>query len=456
MHNIENTPSAQAPLTVSQLTGQVKVILEHKFPFIWVTGEISNLSVPVSGHCYFTLKDAQAQISAVVFRGQMRQLRFDLKNGMAVTGLGRISVYPPRGTYQIIFEHLEPRGIGALQVAFEQLKARLEAEGLFDDRRKKQLPFLPRRIALVTSATGAVVHDMCSILRRRMPSLSILLVPVKVQGAEAAVEIATALEDVQRVDVAVVILARGGGSLEDLQAFNTETVARAIAASHTPVISAIGHETDYTIADFVADMRAPTPSAAAECVVPEKVDLLRQVHYFQATLVRRMRHQCATLHQRLHHLSENLVDPVKRIEDAKLRCDDLSTRLVRTMERLLGHGREHISFRIKRLTAASPGVISRRRERDLILLNNRLINTVLTDIKDRKNAANEKNTALHAFNPLAVLSRGYSLTRTLTEGVIVRGGDQVTKGQRLEILLGKGRLLVRVEEVMDPSDRATA
>lgn len=264
--------------SVSELTARIKSLLESNFPFVWVCGEVSNYRMPASGHCYFTLKDENAQIAAVVFRAQYRQARVTLADGMSIIGLGRLSVYEPRGNYQVILEYLEPAGLGALQLAFETLKRRLAAEGYFDPRHKKPLPFMPAKISVVTSPSGAVVHDIINVLSRRFPNLAIEIVPVNVQGPRAEAEIINALALVsQRADSDVVILARGGGSLEDLQAFNSESVAMAVFHCQIPVVSAIGHETDVTIADFIADLRAPTPSAAAELVAPEKKALLRQV-----------------------------------------------------------------------------------------------------------------------------------------------------------------------------------
>ncbi|MGD2030429.1 MAG: exodeoxyribonuclease VII large subunit, partial [Desulfobacterales bacterium] len=234
--------------TVSELTATIKVLLEDKYPFIWIYGEISNLRIPTSGHLYFTLKDKKAQINAVMFRGQIRNLKFMPENGMSVTGIGRVSVYELRGNYQIILEYIEPEGRGAIQLAFEQLKERLTTEGLFDEKHKKPLPFLPRKISIITSPTGAVVHDILKIINRRFPNIHIEIIPVKVQGDGSEMEIVSGLETINdRTDSDVVILARGGGSLEDLHAFNSEDVARAIFASKIPVISAIGHETDFSI-----------------------------------------------------------------------------------------------------------------------------------------------------------------------------------------------------------------
>ena len=271
--------------TVSELTRNIKRFLEEAYPFVWVAGEISNFRTPVSGHYYFTMKDSGAQIGAVMFRAQNRHLAFKPEDGMAIIAMGRLNVYEPRGIYQVIVEYLEPEGIGVLQLAFEQLKARLAEEGLFDEKHKSPLPFLPQKIGVVTSPSGAVVRDIIQVINRRFPNLVVEVAPVKVQGEGASEEIAEALQLLnERDDIDVVVVARGGGSLEDLQAFNSEIVARAIFSSKVPVVSAVGHETDFTIADFAADLRAPTPSAAAEIIVPVKYELVKRIGEMRSAL----------------------------------------------------------------------------------------------------------------------------------------------------------------------------
>ncbi|MCK4793478.1 MAG: exodeoxyribonuclease VII large subunit, partial [Desulfobacteraceae bacterium] len=278
--------------TVTELTHNIKDFLEEAFPFVWITGEISNFRIPVSGHFYFTIKDSGAQISAVMFRGQNRNLRFQPEDGMAVIAMGRLNVYETKGIYQIIIEYLEPEGVGVLQLAFEHLKKRLAAEGLFDEKHKLPLPFLPQKIAVVTSPTGAVIRDIINVIDRRFPNMTVEIAPVKVQGEQAAEEIVEAIELLNdRNDADVIVVARGGGSLEDLQAFNSEVVARAIFSSEIPVVSAVGHETDFTIADFTADLRAPTPSAAAELIVPVKNDLLMRTKEIRGTLKGAINHR---------------------------------------------------------------------------------------------------------------------------------------------------------------------
>ena len=278
-------------LTVSEVNERIKIVLEDTFFDIWVEGEISNLRTPSSGHAYLTLKDEHSQIRAVLFKMQRRYLRFDPKDGMLVIARGRISLYEPRGEYQLVVDYMEPKGVGALQIAFEQLKVRLAQAGLFDASRKRPLPVLPRCLGIITSPTGAVIRDMLQILRRRFANLHICIYPVRVQGDGAAVEIAHGIEALNRYPgIDVIIVARGGGSLEDLWAFNEEAVAQAIYASTIPVISAVGHEIDYTIADFVADVRAPTPSAAAELVIRNKSELYAELQVVTQQLQHAIRH----------------------------------------------------------------------------------------------------------------------------------------------------------------------
>jgi len=345
------TPKSTAVVfSVTELTGKIKQLLEVNFPFIWIYGEISNLSIPLSGHCYFTLKDDSAQINAVMFRSQHGRLKFKLENGMAVTGLGRLSVFEPRGTYQLLLEHIEPRGAGALQAAFAQLKKKLADEGLFDPNRKKPLPFFPRRIAVVCSPTGAVVHDILRIVERRFAGVHVQIVPVRVQGDGAEAQIAWAIDlinDHDRSDL--IILARGGGSLEDLQAFNSETVARAIARSALPVISAIGHETDYTIADFVADLRAPTPSAAAELAVPVRSDLIRRCLDLARSLLRAAQNRHHAGMEKVSDLSRRLKSPRQIIDDARLKTDDLVQRLTLATQRRIVQQKELVQWRRSQL-----------------------------------------------------------------------------------------------------------
>jgi len=433
--------------TVSQLNSAIKSLLEDQFPFVWIVGEISNFRIPVSGHFYFTLKDDTAQINAVMFRGQQRQLKFEPEDGMRITGMGRLSVYEPRGTYQIILEYMEPSGVGALQIAFEKLKARLSEEGLFEEQYKQPIPFLPRKIALITSPSGAVVHDMLNIIDRRFSNMNIQIYPVKVQGDGAADEIVAALEFLnQSTDVDVAILARGGGSLEDLQAFNTERVARAVFASRIPVISAVGHETDYTIVDFVADLRAPTPSTAAELAVPLKNELFRLVKDKSSDLEYRMFNLIERLRLNLTDVAKKLVDPRKQIQDWRLRLDDLALRLSRHTSILLKRKTERIKWWQDRLVAHSPIAQIHFLNSIIEQYSFNMLKYLHINFKNKSAFLGELKARLETLSPIAILERGYSITRTIPDLKVVRNPKSVSINQELEVMLAKGSLTCRVKE----------
>ncbi|NQT69872.1 MAG: exodeoxyribonuclease VII large subunit [Desulfobacteraceae bacterium] len=431
---------------VSELTAEIKALLEENFPFIWITGEISNFRVPLSGHFYFTLKDENAQINAVMFRAQNRKLVFYPEDGTSVTGLGRISVYEPRGNYQLILEYLEPAGAGAIQVAFEQLKLRLADEGLFDEKYKKPLPFLPKKISIITSPSGAVVHDILKILNRRFINLNIEIVPSKVQGDGAEKEIVSALELLNdRFDTDVVILARGGGSMEDMHAFNSEDVARAIFASNIPVISAVGHETDFSIADFVADLRAPTPSAAAEMAVPVKHELKNRCSELTRFLTVRYFRYIDNLQTVIKGLSQRLIDPQKKIDDLRLRIDDLTSRLVRICVNNLAQRRERLMWRTESLYKNSPLMQSKIAYDKLEQININLLIYIKIYLDKKQYSLRELSARLHSLSPAAILDRGYSITSTHPEGVVVRDPHAVAIGQDLEVMVAKGSLFCRVK-----------
>lgn len=432
--------------TVSELTAKVKVLLEDNFPFIWICGEISNFRVPASGHFYFTLKDEKAQINTVMFRSQNRNLKFEPEDGMSVTGLGRISLYEPRGTYQIILEYIEPEGTGAIQLAFEQLKARLSAEGLFDEKHKKPLPFLPRKISIITSPTGAVVHDILKIINRRFSNIHIEIIPVKVQGSGAESEIVSGLDMInKRSDSDVTILSRGGGSLEDLHAFNSEDVARAIFSSKIPIISAVGHETDFTIADFVADLRAPTPSAAAELAVPHKIDLSRRVAELTTNLTVRFSRYIKHLQTFANEHSNRLLSPNNKIEDLKLRTDDLFARLIRTFKNSFVQQQERLGWRFDRLNTHNPLIHMRKAHEKLDQIHNNILTYHKICLNNKQSFLRELNARLNALSPNAILSRGYSITRTMPDQIVVRDPQQVNIEQDLEIMVAKGSLICRVK-----------
>ena len=433
--------------TVSQLNSKIKLLLEENFSFVWISGEISNCKMPGSGHLYFTLKDENSQISCVMFRGQNQNLKFNLEDGLSITGFGRISLYEPRGTYQLIFEYIEPKGIGALQIAFEQLKDRLASEGLFDDKYKKPLPFLPHKISLITSPTGAVVHDILNISKRRFPNLFIEIVPIKVQGNNAEIEILQALELLNtRNDTDIIIIARGGGSLEDLNVFNLENVARAVFSTKIPVISAIGHETDFTISDFVADLRAPTPSAAAELVVPNKDELKRRCEDIFSKLKSNIWQYIEKHRYILKQVSKRIIDPKRKVQDLILKTDDLATRLTKTFLNRINQKREQFKLWNSLLYLNKPlGYISILNDKlDNISVKLLTLNTIY--LNNQRSLLRENTARLYALNPTEILKRGYSITRTIPETLLVKNAHSVSIGQNLEVLLAEGKLLVSVDQ----------
>ena len=436
-------PEPRRVFSVSQLTDRIRSLLEERFFEIWVEGEISNCFVAKTGHMYFTLKDTQAQIKAVMFRSAIRYLRFKPQDGLRVVARGRLTVYDPKGEYQIVCEHLEPEGLGARQLAFDQLKERLAREGLFDPRRKRALPALPRKIGVVTSLDGAAVRDIIKVLRRRYANAHIVIRPARVQGEGAALDIARGMAAIGKVKgVDVVIVGRGGGSIEDLWAFNEEVVARAIAGCPVPTISAVGHETDITIADFVADMRAPTPSAAAEMVVARKDDFCAHID--------RLAHRVNTLMQgRLHKVRARLgtieaksgyAGFAMRIAMRGRRADHLSHQLLRALREQLA--RRERGYQTLRLTLERFDV--RRRfgtiRTQLVAVDGRLRSSVdrqlhVADARLRGAAAR-----LESLSPLAVLARGYAVCWNEDRTAIIRDAAVVERGARVHVKLERGEL----------------
>jgi exodeoxyribonuclease VII large subunit len=443
-----NFVSERKIFTVSELSQEIKNLLEKRFPDVWVTGEVSNFRGATSGHLYFTLKDPSAQIRAVCFRNQARYLKFKPQDGISVIARGHLSVYEARGEYQLYVDYLEPAGIGALQLAFEQLKQKLAAEGLFDPARKKLLPVLPRTVGVVTSATGAVIRDILRVLKRRFRNMNVTLYPVKVQGAGAAEEIVRGIEYFNRHPVAdVLIVGRGGGSLEDLWAFNEETVARAIAGSKIPVISAVGHETDFTIADFVADLRAPTPSAAAELVVQRKQDFVDELrerarHMSQAVRLKLSEAREALTALRLHHVFQMMQT---RLGERAQRVDDDVVELARLMRQKLSESRHAwleasagiVRYDFRRLLGLKRAELDERAVR-LQSEFNRLL-------AERRNRLIQFGALLNERSPLTVLNRGYSITRD-AQGRIVRDAATVAMGEVISVRVARGELGATVTE----------
>jgi exodeoxyribonuclease VII large subunit len=392
--------------SVSELTAQIKDLLESQFQSVWVSGEISNFSRPQSGHCYFTLKDERAQIRAVLWRTAAMRLRFELEDGIEVVCQGDLDVYAPRGSYQLVVREIEPKGIGALELALRKLKERLSAEGLFDPARKRPLPKFPRRVAFVTSPTGAAIRDFLEVLRRRFKGVDVLVVPTRVQGDGASHEIAAAIRLVNRLSEPVdcLVVGRGGGSLEDLWAFNEEPVVRAIHASRIPVVSAVGHEIDVTLADLVADVRALTPSEAAELVVPAGDEIAGLLRHQQKRLLMALRRRAGGLRTRLEWLAARRAfrKPFDLVHDLERRLDELSARGDRAMRQRLLLARRHLDTTTARLDSLSP---------------------------------------------LGVLGRGFSLTQRLSDGQLIRDADQISPGDLLSTRFAKGKAISRVEEV---------
>jgi exodeoxyribonuclease VII large subunit len=433
--------------SVAELTARISGVLSTQFSNLWVEGEVSNYHAAQSGHLYFTLKDAKAQVKCVCFRTQAMRLKFRPEDGLKLIVRGSISVYEPRGEYQIYVEHIEPSGVGALQLAFEQLKKRLEAEGLFDEARKKPLPLLPRRIGVVTSPRGAAVRDIIRILRRRFPNLHLIVYPVRVQGDGAAEDIVAALKYFNRKQlVDVILLARGGGSIEDLWAFNEEIVARAIVACTIPIVSGVGHETDFTIADFVADVRASTPSAAAEIVVQSRQEFQRHLKELEHKISRQMRY---LLLEWRHHLKELATHMgFRRLEDLLRRhrqqTDELTSRLGIALQGRIGRLRRR--YAIAGMRIASFDFRARIRTIGLRLLQRsaelgvRMERVLVAKIQSLERL----RLLLDERSPLRVLQRGYAIC-TDGQGNVVSAAEQVAIGAEVQVQLARGRLGAEVQ-----------
>jgi exodeoxyribonuclease VII large subunit len=445
--NFDEPRHARRIWPVRELVGQVRELVEQEYGDVWVEGEISNFRPAPSGHVYFTLKDADAQLPVVLFRRQAMLLRFRPEDGLHVLVRGRVSVYEQRGQMQLVAETMEPVGAGSLQLAFEQLKARLKAEGLFDAERKRPLPAFPRAVGIVTSPTGSVIRDFLNIVARRHSGLSVLLCPVSVQGDSAPAEIEAALAELNASGlVDVIVLARGGGSLEDLAAFNSERVARAIASSRLPVVSAVGHETDFTIADFVADLRAPTPSAAAELITEAQHKIAEHLATQSHRLERATRFQLLLARQRFTRL------PVSRAEGRmaallhrlEQRLDDLSFRMEAAVS---SQFRQHQS-QIGELAAAvlrhDPRQALAEAREALAACRTRLDRSLERTLHRSTSRLSALDARLHALSPLAVLDRGYALVLD-AQGALVRSTSQVARGDKVTTRISDGAFISRVE-----------
>ncbi|MGE3539241.1 MAG: exodeoxyribonuclease VII large subunit [Candidatus Tectimicrobiota bacterium] len=438
-------------LTITEVTRDIKELLEDSFASIWVEGEISNWRVVQSGHAYFTLKDRQSQLRTVMFRSALRHLPFAPESGMQVVAHGRLTVYEPRGDYQLLAESLEPKGVGALQIAFEQLKERLFQEGLFDESRKRSLPLVPQRIGIVTSPTGAAIRDIVQVVHRRRANVHLYLYPARVQGKEAIPEIVRGIAALNAWEpkLDVLIVGRGGGSLEDLWAFNEERVARAIAASAIPVIAAVGHEIDYTIADFVADLRAPTPSAAAELVVKSEDELRQQLTALQARMQTVMQQTLRRTRSSLERLlnSRVLREPRRLVETRQQYVDDLLLQSEKAWQQALSERTRRVQQSARALVRLNPRLRWQQRYAHLNTLRHRLETALRSRLTLRREQLHGLGSMLHSLSPLGVLGRGYSLCREPLTQRLLTSQAAIAAGQRVEVLLSDGQFTCTVDEV---------
>ncbi len=440
-------------LSVSDINKMIRGMLEGEFQLIWLRGEISNFKPHSSGHFYFSLKDSKSQISAVMFRGFNTRLRFKPEDGMEVLVRGRITVYEPRGNYQIFCESMEPVGQGALQIAFEKLKLKLAAEGLFDEKRKRKLPDLPQKIALITSPTGAAIRDMVTVLGRRFRGLEILIIPTAVQGATAPEEIVAALAKVNKISgpgpqIDVVILGRGGGSMEDLWAFNDERVARAIVNCRYPIISAVGHEIDFTIADFVADVRAPTPSAAAEIVVQNADELNDEIRMIYRRITQVIHSRTELLKRRFQGAAKRLIDPQRRLQDLMLRNDELAQRLESSLLRNIERERQNVHLLTERLGSPIEKVVSLRVRLDHAKI--RLASGSKQKLSALRHQLQKHSSVLDSLSPLRVLDRGYSIVSK--KKAVLKTTDDLLVGDIVGIRFAEGTAEAEIKKILKEGD----
>ncbi|MDD2365391.1 MAG: exodeoxyribonuclease VII large subunit [Desulfuromonadaceae bacterium] len=440
--------SEKTILTVSRLTALLRGVLEENFEHLWVQGEVSNLSYPSSGHCYFTIKDSDAQLRCVMFKSTAKRSRFRLTDGMAIIVRGRISVYDQRGEYQLICEYVEPSGTGALQTAFLQLKEKLAGEGLFNKSHKICMPRFPNRIGVITSPTGAAIHDILNVLNRRFASINVLIYPVRVQGEGAAVEIARAIDEMNRLtDIDLLIVGRGGGSIEDLWAFNEEAVARAVFRSKLPIISAVGHETDWTISDFVADLRAPTPSAAAELVISSSSELKNHVDAQMQHLRRSLGAVLERHKNRLEGMRRALHDPRTMLGHLAQRMDDLSSRLATTMSTTVLTQRSSLRHLQETLQHNGPKMRINTDRQQIVLLSVKIEAFMKQHLELLGHTVGEAAAKIDVLSPLKTLARGYSIATAVKSGKVVSDSKEISIGDQLLLKLHRGAAECRVESL---------
>lgn len=433
---------------VSRLVREARVALEGSFPLLWVEGEISNLAMPASGHIYFTLKDEAAQVRCAMFKNRNRHLRFKPDNGMQVLLRVRVTLYEGRGEFQCVVEHMEEAGSGALQRAYEALKHRLGEEGLFDDKHKNPLPELPKNIGIVSSPDGAAVHDILTVLNRRFSATNIIIYPVAVQGKDSVEQIAQAIDLAdQRQECAVLIVSRGGGSLEDLWSFNDEKVARAIFDCKIPVISAVGHEVDFTIADFVADVRAPTPSAAAEMAVPDGTQWLAKLQNNCRRLTLLITHRLQNDSRHLQHLYRRLPQPQAKINQQMQEMDRLAQQLQRSWQYMINNKRQQLDYWSVRLKHPQAEIEVQKHK--VISFSERLENSIKQKLQHYQSQLSQQIRTLSAVSPLNTLERGYSITTDEKTGKVVQNVGNVKINQQVNVRLQQGQLLCVIKEIKD-------
>jgi exodeoxyribonuclease VII large subunit len=458
--------------TVSRLNSEVRLTLELQFRQLWLVGEVSNFVAASSGHWYFSLKDQAAQVKVAMFKTSNRNAVFTPRNGQQVMVRARISVYEPRGEYQLLADFIEPAGDGLLRQQYEQLKAKLAAEGLFAPERKKPLPASVQTVGVITSPTGAAIRDILTVLQRRAPALSVIIYPSLVQGSQAAADLTAALQHaIQRQECQVLIIGRGGGSLEDLWCFNDETLARTIANCPIPIVSAVGHEIDFSISDFVADVRAATPSAAAELVSPDQQHQLQQLQQQQQRLLQAIRQRLASASQQLLHQSSRLqlLHPARRVQQQQQRLDELQIRLHQAMQQQLQQKKQQWQLQQTALSLVSPQQQLQRQQQQLQMLSQQLLRSWQQQLQRRQQQWQLLSSQLHTVSPLATLERGYSIvfsaeddainqnptvTQGVPTGVVVKSQQQLKLGQRVHIRLADGEFDARVEAIT-PSNRTS-
>lgn len=444
-------PPEREVITVSQLNRRAKQLLETHLPLLWVEGELSNVSIPSSGHWYFTLKDNDAQVRCAMFRNRNMTVRFKPQQGQHVLIRARVSLYEGRGDYQIIAEHMEEAGAGALQRAFDELKLKLANEGLFDPQFKKPLPPLPKHIAVITSPTGAAIRDILNVLERRFPSIPVTVIPVAVQGKEAAPQIVKAITLANCAGLFdVVILGRGGGSLEDLWPFNEESVARAIFASDLPIVSAVGHEVDFTIADFVADLRAPTPSAAAELITPDGEDWLDKFIGFEVLLEEAMARKLSHLQQKLTWLRSRLRHPKDKLEQQSQRCDTLEMRLKNAIQKALTNYQNRLNTLVIRQKPLHPETRLLQLRQRFQMARQNLIKAQSNIFTQKRQGFNEAVRMLNTLSPLKTLERGYSLSTLGDSQTPIVDSQQLKPGDKVKTRIAKGEFTSVVQQITSP------